>query len=630
MNGQMMISTKIKNRKPKARGLFNMYARNSTFMILPLIGLFLLGRAAAQNAANPVNLGNNNDIAVNAGFADPDIRYPAYFKNTATYNKDYGELTGILNLAKTYQITGWQGERVFMQLLIQANEPVNGCSVIAQGLQSMAKEGTSKAGTAQKSVDKTIKASYVKAGFVGYVLSNGIGASGSGCGIDTATQHLSYVVADRIGKAAINAIGSGKNQPVWVGVQIPENATPGLYKGTLRMVYQPAGGKKREELFHYQLEVKNHTLPAASQWKFHLDLWQYPMAVARWYQVEPWSKAHFEKMRPYMQWLARAGQKVITAGIIHDPWNGQTYDAYPSMVKWTRHKDGSWSYDYRIFDKWVQFMMDMGINQQINCYSMVPWHNTFTYFDEATGADKKLVATPGTPEYNSFWKNMLEDFARHLKAKGWFDKTCIAMDERPLEAMQKVISLIKGLPHPFKLSLAGSYHKELDKEIYDYSITTRESYDQEVLHRRLAAGLPTTYYTCCSEDHPNTFSFSPAAEAAFIPLLSASRQLTGYLRWAYNAWPENPLTDSRFGSWSSGDTYLVYPGPQSAVRFEQLIRGIQDFEKIRLLKESFKAAHNERALENLEKVLSQCTVENLKKQGAKALVQAVETTINQY
>ena len=300
------------------------------------------------------------------------------------------------------------------------------------------------------------------------------------------------------------------------------------------------------------------------------------------------------------------------------------------MVKWIKHKDGSWSYDYRIFDRWVQFMMDLGVNQQINCYSMVPWHNTFSYFDEATGQDKKLVAKPGTAAYDTFWKSMLEDFARHLIAKGWFDKTCIAMDERPLEAMLKVIGMIQKLPHPFKLSLAGSYHKELDKDIYDYSITTREAYDADVLTRRLAAGLPTTYYTCCTEDHPNTFSFSAPAEAAFIPLLSAARQLTGYLRWAYNAWPASPLTDSRFGSWSSGDTYLVYPGPGSSIRFEQLIRGIQDFEKIRLLKERFKAAHHQADLQKLETVLSQCTVENLKKQGAKDLVQAVEAVINSF
>ena len=44
------------------------------------------------------------------------------------------------------------------------------------------------------------------------------------------------------------------------------------------------------------------------------------------------------------------------------------------------------------------------------------------------------------------------------------------------------------------------------------------------------------------------------------------------------------MHDSRFVTWSSGDTYLVYPGPYSSVRFERLREGIQDYEKIRILK----------------------------------------------
>ncbi|HCC71178.1 MAG TPA: hypothetical protein DEQ09_08520, partial [Bacteroidales bacterium] len=54
--------------------------------------------------------------------------------------------------------------------------------------------------------------------------------------------------------------------------------------------------------------------------------------------------------------------------------------------------------------------------------------------------------------------------------------------------------------------------------------------------------------------------------------------------WAYNSWPEKPVYDSRFISWPSGDTYFVYPGARSSIRFEKLIEGIQDYEKIRILR----------------------------------------------
>ncbi|MDE6086256.1 MAG: DUF4091 domain-containing protein, partial [Muribaculaceae bacterium] len=58
----------------------------------------------------------------------------------------------------------------------------------------------------------------------------------------------------------------------------------------------------------------------------------------------------------------------------------------------------------------------------------------------------------------------------------------------------------------------------------------------------------------------------------------------GMLRWAYNSWPADPQSDSRYGEWSSGDTYLVYPYARPSVRFERLIDGIENAEKIRILR----------------------------------------------
>ncbi len=42
--------------------------------------------------------------------------------------------------------------------------------------------------------------------------------------------------------------------------------------------------------------------------------------------------------------------------------------------------------------------------------------------------------------------------------------------------------------------------------------------------------------------------------------------------------------DSRFGNWTSGDTYLVYPQNRSSIRFERLIDGIENAEKVRQLR----------------------------------------------
>ncbi|HYH56994.1 MAG TPA: DUF4091 domain-containing protein, partial [Anseongella sp.] len=301
--------------------------------------------------------------------------------------------------------------------------------------------------------------------------------------------------------------------------------------------------------------------------------------------------------------LAGAGQKVITASIIHDPWNSQTYDIYQSMVRWVKKKDGSWEYDYTVFDKWVQYMSDLGIGQQINCYSMVPWNLEFHYYDENYGRDTLITARPGSAEFEAHWRPMLKDFAAHLKEKGWFERTTIAMDERPLEAMQEVIKLVKSVDRDFKIALAGNYHSEIAPDIYDYCIASAQEIGADTLQLRKAEGKKTTYYTCCMEAYPNTFTFSPPAEATWLAWHAAARGYDGYLRWAYNCWVKSPLQDSRFRAWPAGDTYLVYPGARSSIRFEKMADGIEDYVKIRMLRTKMEEKGDAQGLQRLSAML---------------------------
>lgn len=122
----------------------------------------------------------------------------------------------------------------------------------------------------------------------------------------------------------------------------------------------------------------------------------------------------------------------------------------------------------------------------------------------------------------------------------------------------------------------------------------------EDLEYRKSRGFPSTFYVCCRDPFPNTFTFSPPAEAVFLGWYTMEAGFDGMLRWSYTSWVEDPLRDSRFRTWPAGDTNFVYPGPRSSIRFERLIEGIQDAEKIRILREEFTAAGTEEALEKLE------------------------------
>lgn len=509
---------------------------------------------------------------------------------------------------KAFNHSAWRGEKVFAQAVISSDTELEDVTLSVSDL-SNGKSG--------------IKSGNISVQFVSFVVSDLLDTTKYGqCGQrQDKSEWGEVLVADVLDLKESMNIPAGRKQPVWMTVNVPSDAKPGKYTG--RMTVSSSNAKARS--LPVELVVSDHILPPAHDWTFHLDLWQNPYSVARYAGVPLWSDAHFEAMRPVMRMLAEAGQKSVTATIMSRPWNGQTEDAFGSMVTKIRRIDGTWLYDYTIFDRWVEFMFSLGIDRQINCYSMIPWALQFDYIDQATSSPATFQAAPGSEEYNEYWGAFIADFARHLKAKGWFEKTMIAMDERPLESMQAVLGLIRKVEPAFKISLAGNYHEPVIYDIVDFSETFsgKQEFPESAKAKRKELGLTTTIYTCCAEAHPNMFVISDPDEAAWLGWFAQAEGYDGYLRWAYNSWTLDPLTDTRFRTWPAGDCFVVYPGGRGSVRFSKLVEGIQDFEKVRILRAQWQKEGNEAKLAQLTEVLKPFTSDKILEEGpAKALAAA--------
>ena len=555
-----------------------------------------------QEAANPIA----TNPALWAKVTAPQISWGS---TDIRYKKE--EPAPIHSAQKSMNLTAWKGEKISAQLVVWTPKALNDLTFMVSDLTS---------GSA------TISKENIRTGFVRYVITDELNKDGLGaCGYRNSADFDSTLVADVIDHITPTlTLPANSTQGGWISVNIPQGTKAGKYTGTVTV---KADGITLSEL-KLNLQVKNRTLPPPSEWAFHLDLWQNPYAVSRYYNVEPFSKKHFDLMRPLMKLYADAGGKVITASIMHKPWNGQTYDAFESMVTWLKKADGTWYFDYTVFDKWVEFMMDLGVKKQISCYSMVPWRLSFQYFDQASNSFKFLDAKPGEVAYEEFWMNMLQDFSKHLKAKGWFDITHIAMDERPMKDMQEALSIIREADADFKVSLAGALHDELSDELDDYCVALRMKYSESLKRKRRSEGKITTYYTCCEESYPNTYTFSNPAEAEWLGWYAAKENLDGYLRWALNSWTIEPLLDSRFYSWGAGDTYLLYPGGRTSMRFENLLSGIQAYEKIRILKQGWERNGNVKKLAKLEWILRNFDEHQLKDIPADRVVEQANLFIN--
>ncbi len=507
-------------------------------------------------------------------------------RSFVTIDKRYAKsLAPAIASKEEESLTGWRGERLSAQLLLWTTADIPSVRVRIANLQA--------ADGAQLTSD------VVSARFVRYVMTDEFA---SGCGHRHPKDFASSLVADMLDDCASYDLEARKVRPVWITVRIPEDAQAGTYTGLVTI--ETAEGKVAP--LTLRVNVLDQVLPKASSWTYHLDQWQHPAAVARVSGTEIWSDAHFEALKPVMQLLADAGQKVITTTLNKDPWNVQTYDPYADMIQWVKKEDGTWSYDYQVFDRWVQFMLDLGVNKMINCYSIVPWNNEIHYRDQKSNTMVNVSAKPGSAIFEELWTPFLRNFVKHLRAKGWLDITNIATDERSREEMDAAFALLKKVCPELGVSYADNqktYQRYPSSE--DISLAIGHPFAAEDLHSRKLRGLNTTFYICCSDGFPNQFTFSDPAESTFLAWYAEAAGFDGMLRWAFNSWVENPLQDSRFRTWPAGDTYVVYPGGRSSIRYERMLEGIQDYEKIQLLKAQLTQADKKLEWNRLDTAIQQ-------------------------
>ena len=485
--------------------------------------------------------------------------------------------------AEQWQGTGWKGERLYAQLVMWSKDSVS--QIETEFTEFKGSDG------------KTLPSGVAKAQFVRYVLTDEFA---NGCGHRKPEDFPVSLSPDALDVVSCFDMEPQSVRPVWITLDIPADAPAGIYTSEMTLF----ANRKKHSTYQFSIEVLDRNLPPATEWKFHLDLWQNPYAVARVHQVEPWSDEHWTALRPVMKMLADAGQKVITTTLNKRPWGGQTEDAFGSMIGWTKKADGTWMYDYTIFDKWVTFMMDLGIKSQISCYSMVPWGNELYYFDEKAGEEIKIKAVPGSKEYEEMWVPFLKDFVVHLDEKGWRGITRIAMDERAPAEMKAMLELLGKAAPGMGVALADNHksYQLYPDQLKDLCVAHGSTVAPEDMAYRKAQGYVTTWYVCCADVFPNIFTFSPPAEGAFIGWYTTAAGFDGFLRWAYNSWVKDPLVDSRFRTWPAGDTYAVYPGGRSSIRFERLREGLQDAEKIRLLREEFASDQSDESIDKLRRL----------------------------
>ena len=412
---------------------------------------------------------------------------------------------------------------------------------------------------------------------------------------------------------------------IWLSIDVPDGARPANYAAKITISSESGDHADLEVL----LQVTPWQMPPVSERQFHLDLWQFPVSILDRFQDAnpvfspvPWSATHYELLEPFYRYLAQMGQRAVTTYIKEGTMGA------PSMIRWIASENGkTWAFDYSAFDRHVEQLAIWGIDGQIDAFSTVGWNrDEIPFWDEATGEYKVFHAPVGSPLYNALWNNFLTDFKNHLREKGWFEKTVLYMDEVPQEQMEAAIALIRYNDEQWKIGLAYGHAPDdrVIRSLYDVS----GYYESEVEVRTYDHQL-TTFYTSCSLRRPNNYVAADAdpADMAALPWYAMARGHHGYLRWAFDNWKSFDPLDLRDGQFTAGDFSFVYRSSNEldmtvipSVRSELLRDGIEDFEKLIVLKNRLARCADRELLSDLEEAIDAFTTVALMEGRAEQLL----------
>ncbi len=486
---------------------------------------------------------------------------------------------------QNWNAVAWKGDRIHKQIILWSSSNVNGLSY---SVSDLVKDGDQ------------IVASNVKLRFGKYIKGDPEPKTCSAY----PTHPTSVEIIDAVSDETVTSLTNSDPLKLWVTINVPSATVTGVYSGTITV-----NGGTAPLVFNIEVNVVNYTLPDVANWNFHLDLWQFPTQILSHYntanpsaQITIWSDEHFELFEPGYRILADMGQKAIAAHIKEGALG------MPSMIKWIKKTNGTWEYDYTAFDKYVTALMSWGINKQIDCFSPVGWNEAvIPYWNEVTSSMINLNATVGSTEYNTRWNHFLTAFKTHLDAKGWFDKTVLYLDEVEQSKLDNVFTMIQGNNSAWKIGIAHTTTLSAvnSSKLYDASgILGTTSISGR-------SGKITTFYTSCTQVNPNSYVTpqTSLAEMTWMGWHATKEGLNGYLRWAYDYWQKTDPFDARDGAHTAGDFAMVYrssnnspPKYLPSLRLILLRDGIQDYEKLKILKAALESASDDYSQQQLAAV----------------------------
>jgi hypothetical protein len=240
-------------------------------------------------------------------------------------------------------------------------------------------------------------------------------------------------------------------RPIWITVRVPKDAAPGDYLGQLKI----KSDEDKLPPVAVRLRVVDWTLADPKDFRIQTVALQSQDAVAKHYGVEMWSDKHMKLLAKSLSLLGEINSRQLAMNLCVDFYgldgNGD------SMVRWIKQPDGGYKYDFTPFDKYLDVAAKtIGKPNliRLNCWGeynrksgkMNATGKDVTLLDPATGKLSRMEQPPyGTEESYKFWKPVIDEALKKLKARGWLDVTAFGHNSYCWPVKPEIVSVAHRL-----------------------------------------------------------------------------------------------------------------------------------------------------------------------------------------
>jgi len=222
---------------------------------------------------------------------------------------------------------------------------------------------------------------------------------------------------------------AGAVASLWLTVRAPKDAKPGRYEGTVSVT---ADGME-PTIVPLRVTISNWTLPDPKDFRVQNFAYFSDEALARHYGVQRWSDKHFELMGKSLALMAEVNSRQVFINLAIDFYGlGSNQE---TVVRWIKQPDGSYKHDFTVFDKYLDMIAKATAKPlplRLNCWGEVGKDGKnasgkmVSVLDPATGKVEPMEQpTFGTEESYRFWKPVIDEVLKRIKARGWLDVTSL-------------------------------------------------------------------------------------------------------------------------------------------------------------------------------------------------------------